>query len=95
VASLPDGASVQLSVGGLHEWLADEEGNAAGLAAQMPVQIDLTVEEVAAALHRKPSTVRSWCAARRIEGAYRLRGREWRIPLAALRTFQANQLIGK
>lgn len=45
---------------------------------------DLTVEDVAGLLDRAPSTVRGWCAAGRLAGAYRCAGREWRIPTAAL-----------
>lgn len=37
---------------------------------------------------RKPSTVRGWCEAGKLPGAYRLRGREWRIPPAALAAIQ-------
>ena len=48
-------------------------------------EIGHTVLEVAAATNRAPSTVRTWCAEGRLPGARRLRGREWRIPAAALR----------
>lgn len=52
---------------------------------------DRTVEQVAAALHRGPSTVRGWCSAGRFPGAYRLAHREWRIPPAALAAFLRGQ----
>ena len=35
-----------------------------------------------------PSTVRGWCEAGRFPGAYKLHDREWRIPAAALETFE-------
>lgn len=49
-------------------------------------EIGRTVLEFAAATNRAPSTVRTWCAEGRLPGARRLRGREWRIPTAALQT---------
>jgi excisionase family DNA binding protein len=55
---------------------------------------DLTVEDVAAAFGRAVSTVRSWCQAGRIPGAYRLRGREWRIPPAGLDAFRVGEQSG-
>ena len=52
------------------------------------VAIDMTVQELADRFGRCPSTVRAWCEAGRLPGAYKLRGREWRIPAVALRLFQ-------
>lgn len=52
---------------------------------------DLTVEDVADELGRRPATVRGWCRSGRIQGAYRLRGREWRIPRSSLRQFFQNE----
>ena len=48
---------------------------------------DLTVDEVAAHFHRSPGTVRTWLEAGRFEGAYKLRGRSWRVPPAAITAF--------
>ena len=48
---------------------------------------DLTLEQVADKVGRAPSTVRGWCNSGRMAGAYRLRGREWRVPQDALRRF--------
>lgn len=48
---------------------------------------DLTVSEVAEEFGRAESTVRTWLGQALIPGAYRLRGREWRVPPAALRQF--------
>lgn len=52
---------------------------------------DLTISEIADRLDRSVSTVRAWCANGLLEGAYRLRGREWRVPSAALRGFLDRQ----
>jgi hypothetical protein len=52
---------------------------------------DLTVQDAAGIIRRRPSTVRGWCAAGLLTGAYRLNDREWRIPRAALLAFQRRQ----
>ncbi len=80
VAPLPPGAAVTLPVEVVRTWL-EVEG-----VGDTPV--DLTVQEVGDLLGRAPSTVRTWCGAGRLPGAYRLRGREWRIPRGALRALR-------
>src|SRR5689334_23103488 len=50
---------------------------------------DPTLPEYAEELGKSVSTIRGWCA--RIPGAYRLHGREWRIPRAAMRAYLAQQ----
>lgn len=47
---------------------------------------DLTVEEVAERMHRKPSTIRGWLSAGTLRG-YKLQGRDWRVSQEALREF--------
>jgi hypothetical protein len=56
-----------------------------------PVEVDLTIPEVAALFKRAPSTIRGWCDEQILPGAYRNRGREWRIPAAAVRAFQERE----
>jgi hypothetical protein len=82
VAAAPAGSSVTLPLDWLREQLEalDRTQPAGGVA-------ELTVEAVAARYGRAPSTVRAWCLAGRLAGAYRLRGREWRIPAGALQAF--------
>lgn len=90
VRAYPDGASVPVPKSWLQELLSGE------LASGTPVkdrstdiEVDLDCARVAALLSRSASTVRNWCAAGVIPGAYRLRGgREWRVPRSALITFQ-------
>jgi hypothetical protein len=53
------------------------------------LEVDLTPEEAGAALHRSPVTVRAYCSAGLLTGAYRWRGRQWRIPRASLEALQA------
>lgn len=90
VEALPDGASVALPVGWLRAELEAEgaESSSAPLA-------DLTVEALAAELGRSPSTVRGWLIEGSVPGAYKLRGREWRIPRAAVRAFLVDQASGE
>lgn len=70
---IPSGSNIPV------DWvrtLIDEAGGSEG--------VDLTVQEAATLLDRAPSTLRTWCAADQVPGAYRLQGREWRIPRASL-----------
>ncbi len=48
---------------------------------------DLTLEQAAERVGRAVSTVRGWANRGQLEGAYKLRGRDWRIPVVALQTF--------
>ena len=56
---------------------------------------DMTLKDVANEVGRAVSTIRTWCNSKRINGAYRLNGRDWRIPQAALRKFLEDQGRGK
>lgn len=49
---------------------------------------DRTVEQAGQILGRQPSTIRAWCNRGLLEGAYRLRGRQWRIPRSAIDALQ-------
>jgi hypothetical protein len=55
------------------------------------MEIDLTVEKVATLLDKKPSTIRAYCNARLFPGAYRLNGKQWRVPRSAITAFQRQQ----
>lgn len=80
LSALPAGAQLTLSVGELREALGDETGPA-----------DLDVAAVAKRFGRSASTVRSWCEAGLLPGAYRLGGKAWRVPPAALEVFRNAQ----
>ena len=82
------------ALGGLLEPLPDEALVPVGwlrsyLRAPAPTEPigDLSCAQAAEALGRKPGTVRGWCARGEIPGAYRLNGREWRVPRAGLRAY--------
>lgn len=80
---LPDGAAVTLSK---HDLLALAAEQEMPQPAQAPAE--MTVETIAAEMNRAPSTVRGWLERGEIEGAYRFRGREWRVPRAAFEAFK-------
>lgn len=52
---------------------------------------DMTLKEVADEVGRAKSTVRSWCNSEKLEGAYRLNNRDWRVPRRSLQAFLAGQ----
>lgn len=79
---MPPGSSVSITREDLLEALA---GSGAA---------DLTVGQVAARFGRALSTVRSWLEQGLLRG-YRLRGREWRIPLAAVAEFEQREREGR
>src|SRR6266511_3772311 len=84
---LPSGGSLTLTRHALLNLVASDGGQ----AGQAPTRADLTVAELAAQFHRSASTVRDWCEHGRFEGAYKLNGRDWRIPQAAVDTFLGEQ----
>lgn len=52
---------------------------------------DLTVPDLCRQYGRKSSAVRGWLEAGRFPGAYKMNGKEWRVPRAALAAFDAGQ----
>ncbi len=83
---LPTGGSLTLTRDALLELAGVGNGQLeAGAVA------DLNVAALAARFHRSPSTVRDWCEQGHFEGAYKLNGRDWRIPEAAVDAFVARQ----
>jgi hypothetical protein len=68
------------------DWIAELVADIPEPKAQ--VEVDLTAAEVARLMARDEKTVASWCRVGLLSGAYRLRGREWRIPRASLAAFQ-------
>lgn len=52
--------------------------------------VDYTLQNIAELTGRSPITVRAWCRSGRLR-AYKLMGRDWRIPVGAWREFQKGQ----
>jgi excisionase family DNA binding protein len=91
--ALPAGTAVPVP----REWLLELLGRGTPQPAPEPAGIpaaDLTVDEVAQRFGRHPSTVRGWISQRMLPGAYRFRGREWRVPAAALVAFEETSRRG-
>lgn len=86
-ALLPPTARLQLDAEALRE-LAEPEPDAIPTDGDSS---DYTLAEVGTIVGRAPSTVRDWCRAGRLPGAYRQNAREWRVPREALRAFRAAQ----
>ena len=52
---------------------------------------DLTIAGLAQLFDKRPSTVRAWVERGDFPGAYKLNGREWRIPISAVEAFRDSQ----
>lgn len=92
-ASLPtDSAAVTLTRADLKDLLGQNDDAAEDTEETAPVA-DYTVQDVAEALDRSPSTVRGWLSDGVLRG-YKLRGREWRVPRAAFQEFQEAEAAG-
>ncbi len=86
--ALPAGGTVSLSADALRA-LAAVDGEVEAAAVSGPLA-DLTINNVAALFRRRPGTVRGWITSGRLR-AYKLNGREYRIPRDALRAFQDSE----
>lgn len=85
--SLPDGAL--LPVGWVRQQLqaeADDEAEDIGGGPEL-----LRVPALADRFDRAESTIRAWCRDGDLEGAYRLNGREWHVPVEAVERFEEEQ----
>lgn len=89
--SLPPGTSMDAAA--VAAWLAPfaETDARESPASAMEPAVDLTVDQVADRFQRGTSTVRTWCASGEFPNAYRLHGREWRIPSADVEAMQARE----
>ncbi len=83
---LPAGASVTLT----REALLAAIGTGRDETTQV-LRDELTVTDLAAQFQRSASTVRGWIEAGRFPGAYKLRGRDWRVTRAAVDVFRAHE----
>jgi helix-turn-helix protein len=69
---------------------AQELAQDAALQGESPT-VDRTVHDLAALFGKRPSTVRAWIERGDFPGSYKLNGKEWRVPPAALDAFQQAQ----
>ena len=53
--------------------------------------VDLNVADLALLFKKRPSTVRAWIERGDFPGAYKLNGKEWRVPASAVDAFQKAQ----
>jgi len=84
VDALPAGSSITLTRADLVN-LLDPDDNPT-LAADLDGR-DYSVLDLARLLGRGESTIRTWLGRGEIPGAYRIKGKEWRVPRAAWREF--------
>jgi excisionase family DNA binding protein len=78
VSGMPEGSSITLPVDTLRAWLT-------GVVEDDPLG-DLSCEQAGKLVNRSPETIRRWVRQGRLE-CYKLSGRDYRIPRAALRRF--------
>lgn len=88
---LPPGGSLTLTRAGLLELAGVDSSQSAEEAGTG----DFTVAQLATRFHRSASTIRDWCEHGRFEGAYKLNGRDWRIPEAGVGAFLSEQRSGR
>ncbi|SRR5712691_1929462 len=60
-----------------------------------PTRVDLTIRDLAQLFGKQPSTVRAWVERGNFPGAYKLHGKEWRVPVSAVESFQNRQRRAK
>ncbi len=58
-------------------------------------RVDLTIRDLAQLFGKQPSTVRAWVERGDFPGAYKLHGKEWRVPVSAVDAFQNRQRRAK
>lgn len=89
--ALPAGTAVPVPREMLLELLA---GRAGAVPTSATPPADLTVADLCARFGRGKSAVRAWLEAGRFAGAYKLMGRDWRVPAASADQFQVDQVAG-
>lgn len=76
----------------LLEQLTDPSAGAPAPAASAPAPlVDRTIRDLAHVFGKRPSTVRAWVEHGDFPGAYKLHGKEWRVPASAVEAFQDRQ----
>ena len=70
------------------DWLLDYLSGAETASTAL---VDLTIRDLAKMFGKRPSTVRAWVERGDFAGAYKLHGKEWRVPADSVRRFQEQQ----
>src|SRR6266852_454190 len=92
LAAMPPGTLVP------RDWVLEQlsDGFAGVPAVETPAPpacLDLTIRDLAKLFGKQPSTVRAWVERGDFPGAYKLHGKEWRVPVSSVEAFQ-NRLRG-
>lgn len=74
----------------LLERLSDHSAPASS-AEGSTLRVDLSVLDLANLFGKQPSTVRAWLERGDLPGAYKLQGKEWRVPPSGVDAFQNQQ----
>ena len=69
----------------------DVPGVPAAVTRAPPARVDLTIRDLARLFGKQPSTVRGWVERGDFPGAYKLHGKEWRVPISSVEAFQDRQ----
>ena len=77
------------------DWVLKQLTGASPTPSESPAPIDLTVGDLGRLFGKRPSTVRAWVERGDFPGAYKLHGKEWRVPMSAVELFQNGQRRGK
>ncbi len=87
MAAMPSGTLVP------RDWVLEKlsEGVPAVEIPTLPTRVDLSIRELARLFGKQPSTVRAWVERGDLPGAYKLHGKEWRVPVSAVEAFQNGQ----
>jgi hypothetical protein len=89
LAAMPPGALVPRDW--LLEQLSDPPPATSGPSSTPSPLVDLTIGELGRLFGKQPSTVRAWVERGDFPGAYKLHGKEWRVPVSAVNAFQDRQ----
>ena len=84
LAAMPPGSLVP------RDWLLEQLSSSPAPSESLAL-VDLTIGDLARLFGKRPSTVRAWVERGDFPGAYKLHGKEWRVPASAVEAFQDRQ----
>src|SRR5437667_5116684 len=90
LTAMPPGALVP------RDWLLEQLGDVSPdaptpVVPAPPTRVDVTIRGLAQLFGKQPSTVRAWVERGDFTGAYKLHGKEWRVPISSVEAFQDRQ----